>query len=133
VSIEIGWNDPEYERIDDIDDVRKGDVYVATDGSKCSVTELMESADHPLRVEFHGVACMPRRDCFAYALRPVPKLPDKPGLWLDKYDHVWCFDGESLLPLGDCVTGGWDTGHGRLSVRDSTRFAPFRPANVVEA
>ena len=133
MSIEIGWKDPEYERIDDISDVRKGDVYVATDGSKCSVTELMESADHPLRVEFHGVACMPRRDYFAYALRPVPKLPDKPGLWLDKYDHVWCFDGESLLPLRDCVTGGWGLGRGRWSVRDSTRFAPFRPAKVVEA
>ena len=81
-SIEL-VDDPECERIDDIGDVRVGDVYVATDGNEYTVTALNKAtADPPLRVAVSDGVCWPRRDYFAYALRPAPKLPDKPGLWV---------------------------------------------------
>lgn len=45
-SIELVDN-PEYERIDDIGDVRVGDVYVATDGNEYTVTALNKATADP--------------------------------------------------------------------------------------
>ena len=133
-SIEL-VDDPEYERIDNIEDVHAGDIFVAKSGNRYDIRCVDPRRGRPVfgvSIEGEVRECIGSKS-FAYALRLKLRLPDEPGLWLDKDDHVWCFDGESLLPLGDCVTGGGDTGHGLWSVRDSTRFAPFRPAKVVEA
>lgn len=43
-------DDPEYERIDNIEDVCEGDVYVAADGNKYTVISLTQSNLYPLRV-----------------------------------------------------------------------------------
>lgn len=48
-SIEL-VDDPEYERIDNIEDVCEGDVYVAADGNKYTVISLTQSNLYPLRV-----------------------------------------------------------------------------------
>lgn len=141
-SIEL-VNDPKYERIDDIDDVREGDVYVGTDGNRYPVVELAEFADYPLRVKVSSEACLPHRDYFAYALRPKPQLPDHDGLWLDKNGKTWvvsndgkaAFDPDSLKwwPVGnqegEKITG---TAFGTYS-DTAINLAPFRPAEAVEA
>ena len=108
-SIEL-VDDPECERIDDINAVRVGDVYVGTDGNRYPVVGLAEFADYPLRVKVSGGACLPHRDYFAYALRPKPKLPDHDGLWFDKYGALWMFSATrkargrlNPLPSRDCT------------------------------
>lgn len=119
-------DNPEYERIDNIEDVCEGDVYVAADGNKYTVISLTQSNLYPLRVMIcKGTDYALPRDCFSHALRRKPKLPDKPGLWFDKEDTVWHFDGLFLRQLND-IEEAW-------SVTHVTRFAPFRPAKAVEA
>lgn len=84
-------DDPEYERIDSIEDVRVGDIFVAMNGNKFSVVAVDFDDDKTNRT----LAVMVQVDDldshvwmfnsnFAYALRPTPKLPDHDGLWLDK-------------------------------------------------
>lgn len=129
-SIEL-VDDPECERIDDIGDVRVGDVYVATDGNEYTVTALNKAtADPPLRVAVSDGVCWPRRDYFAYALRPAPKLPDKPGLWLDNEDCVWIY-GENNRLVRLIGSEGWQTCYegmalGNPILRDCARSAQPR-------
>lgn len=133
-SIEL-LDDPEYERIDNIEDVRVGDVYVAADGNKYTVISLTQSNLYPLRVMIcKGTDYALPRDCFSHALRPKPKLPNHDGLWLDKNDNTWTMRDGSLqvtcLGADDwCFTRPWFS-------TDSVQVlnaAPFRPAKVVEA
>lgn len=71
---------------------------------------------------------------FAYALRLKLRLPDEPGLWLDKDDNTWTMrDGSvqmTCIGADDwCFTRAWFS-------PDSVQVlnaAPFRPAKVVEA
>lgn len=133
-SIEL-LDDPEYERIDNIEDVRVGDVYVAADGNKYTVISLTQSNLYPLRVMIcKGTDYALPRDCFSHALRPKPKLPNHDGLWLDKNDNTWTMRDGSLqvtcLGADDwCFTRPWFS-------TDSVQVlnaAPFRSAKVVEA
>lgn len=133
-SIEL-LDDPEYERIDNIEDVRVGDVYVAADGNKYTVISLTQSNLYPLRVMIcKGTDYALPRDCFSHALRPKPKLPNHDGLWLDKNDNTWTMRDGSLqvtcLGADDwCFTRPWFS-------TDSVQVlnaAPFRPAKAVEA
>lgn len=132
-------DDPEYERIDDIHDVCTGDIFVATNGNRFSVAAVDDDDKTNFTLAVIVQAEKPHfhtwmfNSSFAYALRPKPKLPDKPGLWFDKYDAVWCFDGDSLRPLRGVVTGEWDISKDTWWVSAPTSFAPFRPAKVVEA
>lgn len=130
-SIEL-VDDPEYERIDSIEDVRVGDIFVANDGNRYPVMNVdldsmdADGAGYAVRVN----GSVPgsfwiRNSMLAYALRRKPKLPDKPGLWFDKEDTVWHFDGLFLRQLND-IEEAW-------SVSRTTQFAPFRPAKAVEA
>lgn len=130
-------DDPDYERIDNIENVQVGDIACTTEGNHFRVIDLKPDhlGDMLLRIrisEIDGEYCIDSDD-FAYALRRKPKLPDKPGLWFDKDDAVWCFDGDSLRPLRGAVTGEWDISKDTWGVSATTRFAPFRPAKVVEA
>ena len=138
-SIEL-LDDPEYERIDDIHDVCKGDIFVATNGNRFSVAAVDDDdkTDCTLAVMIQtedpdSYAWM-FNSTFAYALRPKPKLPDHDGLWLDKDDNTWTMrDGSvqmTCLGADDwCFTRAWFS-------PDSVQVlnaAPFRPAKVVEA
>lgn len=133
-SIEL-VDDPEYERIDNIEDVREGDIFVANDGNKYLIANVdTNRAFGCCRVYLsYAPAFELSNVVFAYALRPKPKLPDEPGLWFDKYDAVWCFDGDSLRPLRGAITGEWDIYKDTWGISATTRFAPFRPAKAVEA
>lgn len=130
-------DDPNYERIDNIEDVRVGDIFVAANGNKFSVVAVDFDDDKTNRT----LAVMVQVDDldshvwmfnsnFAYALRPAPKLPDHDGLWFDKYGALWMFHDGAGCALCD-EDGAWTIESPVLSrLRE---FAPFRPAKAVEA
>lgn len=142
-SIEL-VDDPEYERIDDIENVQVGDIACTTEGNHFPVIDLKPAplGDMLLRIrisEIDGEYCIDSDD-FAYALRRKPKLPDHDGLWWDKDNALWSvaisgMDDSKLVALliGDPespVTGSVWSG---LNSKHVTSQAPFRPAKVVEA
>lgn len=136
-SIEL-LDDPEYERIDNIENVQVGDIACTTEGNHFRVIDLKPAplGDMLLRIrisEIDGEYCIDSDD-FAYALRRKPKLPDHDGLWLDKDDNTWTMrDGSvqmTCIGADDwCFTRAWFS-------PDSVQVlnaAPFRPAKAVEA
>ena len=136
-SIEL-LDDPEYERIDNIENVQVGDIACTTEGNHFRVIDLKPDplGDMLLRIrisEIDGEYCIDSDD-FAFALRRKPKLPDHDGLWLDKDDNTWTMrDGSvqmTCIGADDwCFTRAWFS-------PDSVQVlnaAPFRPAKVVEA
>lgn len=145
-SIEL-LDDPEYERIDDIEDVREGDIFVAKDLNRysvCSVLRKEHGEDNIIQVHVVGVGQFAiLRSAFSYALRPKPQLPNHGGLWLDKNGKTWIvsddstmlYDPKSITWLGfisptRSTLGGISYGtHGDAAIK----LAPFRPAKVVEA
>lgn len=142
-SIEL-VDDPEYERIDDIENVQVGDIACTTEGNHFPVIDLKPAplGDMLLRIrisEIDGEYCIDSDD-FAYALRRKPKLPDHDGLWWDKDNALWSvaisgLDNSKLVALliGDPespVTGSVWSG---LNSKHVTSQAPFRPAKAVEA
>lgn len=137
-------DDPEYERIDNIENVQVGDIACTTEGNHFRVIDLKPDplGDMLLRIrisEIDGEYCIDSDD-FAYALRRNPKLPDHDGLWWDKDNALWSvaisgLDNSKLVALliGDPespVTGSVWSG---LNSKHVTSQAPFRPAKVVEA
>lgn len=144
-SIEL-VDDPEYEHIDDIHDVCKGDIFVATNGNRFSVVAVDDDDETDCTLAVTVQAEIPNfhywmfNSNFAYALRRKPKLPDHDGLWWDKDNALWSvaisgMDDSKLvaLPIGDPespVTGPVWSG---LNSKHVTTQAPFRPAKVVEA
>lgn len=91
-SIEL-LDDPEYERIDNIDDVQVGDIACTTEGNHFRVIDLNHDpqGDMLLRIRIREIDeeyCIGSDD-FASALRRKPKLPDHDGLWWDKDNALW--------------------------------------------
>lgn len=126
-SIEL-LDDPNYERIEEADDLQEKDIAVTLDGNRYKVTDVEKGRNRFWGRVYGAVGqeCIALGfNAFTYGLRPKPRLPDKPGLWLDKDDAVWCFDGDFLRQLND-IEEAW-------SVSRTTQFAPFRPAKAVEA
>lgn len=129
-------DDPEYKRIDDINAVCKGDVFVANDGNKY----LIDSVDTNRAFERCKVYLSYAPDfwlsdiAFAYALRLKSRLPDKPGLWLDNEDCVWLYGEDNRLVRLD-GSEGWQTCYGGMEFSNPMlrSYAPFRPAKAVEA
>lgn len=136
-SIELVDN-PEYEFIDNIEDVREGDEVFTLSGNKYQARSVYESRE--VYVDGDGFSPIIQRKYFAYALRRKPKLPDHDGLWWDKDNALWSvaisgMDDSKLVALliGDPespVTGPVWSG---LNSKHVTTQAPFRPAKVVEA
>lgn len=136
-SIELVDN-PEYERIDNIEDVREGDEVFTLSGNKYQARSVYESRE--VYVDGDGFSPIIQRKYFAYALRRKPKLPDHDGLWWDKDNALWSvaisgLDNSKLVALliGDPespVTGSVWSG---LNSKHVTSQAPFRPAKAVEA
>lgn len=136
-SIEL-LDDPEYERIDDIHDVCKGDIFVATNGNRFSVATVDDDGktDSTLAVliqaenpYFHAWMF---NSNFAYALRPKPKLPDHDGLWFDKDNAIWQVCDHQAVPVYDDADE-WGLQREVFSVSQLGQYAPFRPAKAVEA
>lgn len=136
-SIEL-LDDPEYERIDDIHDVCKGDIFVATNGNRFSVATVDDDGktDSTLAVliqaenpYFHAWMF---NSTFAYALRPKPKLPDHDGLWFDKDNAIWQVCDHQAVPVYDDADE-WGFQREIFLVSQLVQHAPFRPAKAVEA
>ena len=134
-SIEL-VGDPEYERIDNIEDVHAGDIFVAKSGNRYDIWCVDPRRGRPVfgvSIEGEVRECIGSKS-FAYALRLKLRLPDEPGLWLDKDDNTWTMrDGSvqmTCIGADDwCFTRAWFS-------PDSVQVlnaAPFRPAKVVEA
>lgn len=131
-------DDPEYERIDNIEDVREGDEVFTLSGNKYQARSVYESRE--VYVDGDGFSPIIQRKYFAYAMRRKPKLPDHDGLWWDKDNALWSvavsgMDDSKLVALliGDPespVTGSVWSG---LNSKHVTTQAPFRPAKAVEA
>ena len=134
-SIEL-VDDPEYERIDDIENVQVGDIACTTEGNHFPVIDLKPAplGDMLLRIrisEIDGEYCIDSDD-FAYALRRKPKLPDHDGLWLDKDDAIWQVCDHQAVPVYDDADE-WGIQREVFLVSQLVQHAPFRPAKAVEA
>lgn len=132
-------DDPEYERIDDINAVRKGDVFVANDGNRYPVMNVdldsMDADGAGCAVRVNGSvpgSFWIRNSMLAYALRRKPKLPDHDGLWLDKDNAIWQVYDHQAVPVYDDADG-WGLQREVFSVSQLGQYAPFRPAKAVEA
>lgn len=128
----------EYERIDNIEDVREGDIFVATNGNRFSVVAVDDDDETDCTLAVMVQAEIPDfRDWmfnsnFAYALRRKPKLPDHDGLWFDKDDAIWQVYDHQAVPVYDDADG-WGLQREVFSVSQLGQYAPFRPAKAVEA
>lgn len=91
----------EYERIDNIEDVRDGDIFVAKDLNRysvCSVLRKEHGEDNIIQVHVVGVGQFAiLRSAFSYALRPKPQLPNHGGPWLDKNGKTWIVSDDSTM------------------------------------
>lgn len=131
-------DDPEYERIDKIEDVREGDIFVAKDGNHYPIKHI---GDYGLGATFcvslpYGIRAWLDDSAFSYALRPEPKLPDHDGLWLDKGDGLWLVTGTTVIEIAPKDPPAASISYPASSIEASERlslFAPFRPAKAVEA
>ena len=132
-SIEL-VDDPECERIDDIGDVRVGDVYVATDGNEYTVTALNKStANPPLRIAVSDGVCWPRRDYFAYALRLKPQLPNHGGLWLDKNKKIWIVSNDGKAAFDPDSLKWWPVGNQEGEKITGTAFGTYSDTYCIGA
>lgn len=134
-SIEL-LDDPEYERIDNIENVQVGDIACTTEGNHFRVIDLKPDplGDMLLRIrisEIDGEYCIDSDD-FAYALRRKPKLPNHDGLWLDKDDAIWQVCDHQAVPVYDDADE-WGFQREIFLVSQLVQHAPFRPAKAVEA
>lgn len=134
-SIEL-VDDPKYERIDNIEDVHAGDIFVAKSGNRYDIRCVDPRRGRPVfGVSIEGeVREWIGSKSFAYALRLKLRLPDEPGLWLDKDDNTWMFKGGSI----QCIrigTGKWNLDRPWISADGARAWhaAPFRPVKAVEA
>lgn len=135
-SIEL-VEDPNYERIEEADDLQKKDIAVMLDGNRYKVTDMEKDRNRFWGRVYGAVGqeCIALGfNAFTYGLRPKPRLPDKPGLWLDKDDNTWMFKGGSI----QCIrigTGKWNLDRPWISADGARAWhaAPFRPVKAVEA
>ncbi len=130
-SIEL-VDDPEYERIDNIEDVREGDIFVAKDGNHYPIKHI---GDYGLGATFcvslpYGIRAWLDDSAFSYALRPKPQLPDRDGLWFDKDGALWVARDDKARAI--CTSKGTWIANGPVDSQLRV-FAPFRPAKAVEA
>lgn len=130
-------DDPEYERIEEAGDLQREDIAVMLDGNRYKVSDVEKGFNRFCGRVYGAVGqeCIALGfNAFTYGLRPKPRLPDKPGLWLDKDDNTWVM-GENAFPLTCIDAGNWSITRPQFST-DSVQVlnaAPFRPVKVVEA
>lgn len=92
-------DDPEYERIDSIEDVREGDEVFTLSGNKYKARAVYESME--VYADGDGFSPIIQRKYFAYALRRKPKLPDD--------SHVESYFVVEGLGNSNLITQAYDT------------------------
>lgn len=126
-------DDPNYERIEEADDLQEKDIAVTLDGNRYKVTDVEKGRNRFWGRVYGAVGqeCIALDfNAFTYGLRPKPQLPNRDGLWFDKDGALWVARDSKARAI--CTSKGtWMTSapvDSRLH-----EFAPFRPAKVVEA
>lgn len=90
-------DNPNYERIEEADDLQEKDIAVTLDGNRYKVIDV-EKGHNRFWGRVYGAVgqeCIALGfNAFTYGLRPKPRLPDHDGLWLDKGDGLWLVTGD---------------------------------------
>lgn len=137
-SIEL-LDDPEYERIEEADDLQEKDIAVTLDGNRYKVTDVEKGRNRFWGRVYGAVGqeCIALGfNAFTYGLRPKPRIPDHDGLWLDKGDGLWLVTGTTVIEIAPKDQPVASISYPASSIEASERlslFAPFRPAKAVEA
>lgn len=133
-SIEL-LDDPNYERIEEADDLQEKDIAVTLDGNRYKVTDVEKGRNRFWGRVYGAVGpeCIALGfNAFTYGLRPKPRLPNHDGLWLDKDDAIWQVCDHQAVPVYDDADE-WGLQREVFSVSQLGQYAPFRPAKAVEA
>lgn len=132
-------DDPNYERIEEADDLQEKDIAVMLDGNRYKVTDVEKGRNRFWSRVYGAVGpeCIALGfNAFTYGLRPKPRLPDHDGLWLDKGDGLWLVTGTTVIEIAPKDRPAASISYPASSIEASERlslFAPFRPAKAVEA
>lgn len=132
-------DNPNYERIEEADDLQEKDIAVTLDGNRYKVTDV-EKGRNRFWCRVYGAVgqeCIALGfNAFTYGLRPKPRIPDHDGLWLDKGDGLWLVTGTTVIEIAPKDPPAASISYPASSIEASERlslFAPFRPAKAVEA
>lgn len=132
-------DNPNYERIEEADDLQEKDIAVTLDGNRYKVIDV-EKGHNRFWGRVYGAVgqeCIALGfNAFTYGLRPKPRLPDHDGLWLDKGDGLWLVTGTTVIEIAPKDKPAASISYPASSIEASERlslFAPFRPAKAVEA
>lgn len=132
-------DNPNYERIEEADDLQEKDIAVTLDGNRYKVTDV-EKGHNRFWGRVYGAVgqeCIALGfNAFTYGLRPKPRIPDHDGLWLDKGDGLWLVTGTTVIEIAPKDQPVASISYPASSIEASERlslFAPFRPAKAVEA
>lgn len=132
-------DNPNYERIEEADDLQEKDIAVTLDGNRYKVTDVEKGRNRFWGRVYGAVGqeCIALGfNAFTYGLRPKPRLPDHDGLWLDKGDGLWLVTGTTVIEIAPKDPPAASISYPASSIEASERlslFAPFRPAKAVEA
>lgn len=132
-------DNPNYERIEEADDLQEKDIAVTLDGNRYKVTDVEKGRNRFWGRVYGAVGqeCIALGfNAFTYGLRPKPRLPDHDGLWLDKGDGLWLVTGTTVIEIAPKDKPVASISYPASSIEASERlslFAPFRPAKAVEA
>lgn len=132
-------DNPNYERIEEADDLQEKDIAVTLDGNRYKVTDVEKGRNRFWGRVYGAVGqeCIALGfNAFTYGLRPKPRLPDHDGLWLDKGDGLWLVTGTTVIEIAPKDKPAASISYPASSIEASERlslFAPFRPAKAVEA
>lgn len=127
-------DDPDYETIRDMTQVREGDIVHYPNGNRYRVLAV-EGPALVIRLDYDGKQRVPACK-FAYLMRERPRLPDSDGMWLDKDDRLWvCAAGLVRRLMGETERRYTATGELLNFNKDEDRkrlglFAPFRPLGM---
>lgn len=137
---------PDYQRIDDIEDVHKGDMVVCKSGNRYEVRGLSKDGLDVALVDTLYGDVNPSHftvspEMFAYALRrEKPQLMDKPGLWVDRNGDLWSFavvkrspvvlQGTQIRRNGIWLPKVWQAHvYTDMFADDYAPFHPYKPEN----
>lgn len=132
-------DNPNYERIEEADDLQEKDIAVTLDGNRYKVTDVEKGRNRFWGRVYGAVGqeCIALGfNAFTYGLRPKPRIPDHDGLWLDKGDDLWLVTGTTVIEIAPKDQPVASISYPASSIEASERlslFAPFRPAKAVEA
>lgn len=127
-SIELVEDEPEYERIDRIEDVCAGDIFVCKNGNRFQVREA-DTEEHTcnrIRVSLMPNACVDAwllDSAFDHARREKPQVPTHDGIWQNRRGNLLLASDDSRNYVR--VGGKWMVGAHFVRKEDLRYDAPW--------